>query len=55
MGAKGRGVLRDFRMARVRCCVVVGLSGMHANHHVQFQFRLNALAGNIPGVKKASW
>ncbi|KAM0718112.1 hypothetical protein Q7P37_006444 [Cladosporium fusiforme] len=36
MGAKGRGVLRDFRMAR-------------------FQFRLNALAGNIPGVKKASW
>ncbi|KAL9088297.1 MAG: hypothetical protein Q9165_006221 [Trypethelium subeluteriae] len=36
MGGKGRGVLRDFRMAR-------------------YQFRLNALEGNIPGVKKASW
>lgn len=22
---------------------------------LQFQFRLNALEGNIPGVKKASW
>jgi ribosomal protein S14 len=55
MGAKGRGVLRDFRMARVSCCVVVRSSGMHADHLVQFQFRLNALAGNIPGVKKASW
>jgi ribosomal protein S14 len=21
----------------------------------QFQFRMNALAGNLPGVKKASW
>ncbi|KAL7270938.1 40S ribosomal protein mrp2, mitochondrial [Rhizina undulata] len=36
MAGKGKGVFRDFRMAR-------------------FQFRLNALAGNIPGVKKASW
>jgi small subunit ribosomal protein S14 len=36
MAGKGRGVLREFRMAR-------------------FQFRMNALAGSIPGVKKASW
>ncbi|KAK3658431.1 40S ribosomal protein mrp2, mitochondrial [Elasticomyces elasticus] len=36
MGGKGRGVMRDFRMAR-------------------FQFRMNALAGRLPGVKKASW
>ncbi|KAF8252371.1 glucocorticoid receptor-like (DNA-binding domain) [Wilcoxina mikolae CBS 423.85] len=36
MAGKGKGVFRDFRMAR-------------------FQFRLNALAGNIPGVSKASW
>ncbi|KAF2400314.1 glucocorticoid receptor-like (DNA-binding domain) [Trichodelitschia bisporula] len=36
MGGKGRGVFRDFRMAR-------------------YQFRVNALEGNIPGVKKASW
>jgi hypothetical protein len=25
------------------------------NSDWQFQFRLNALAGNLPGVKKASW
>nr|OQO21138.1 hypothetical protein B0A51_12830 [Rachicladosporium sp. CCFEE 5018] len=36
MGGKGRGVFREFRMAR-------------------YQFRLNAHAGNLPGVKKASW
>ncbi|KAI9703243.1 MAG: 40S ribosomal protein mrp2, mitochondrial [Candelina mexicana] len=35
-GGKGRGVFRDFNMAR-------------------FPFRMNALAGNLPGVKKASW
>ncbi|KAI9758190.1 MAG: hypothetical protein M4579_003164 [Chaenotheca gracillima] len=35
-GGRGRGVLRDFRMAR-------------------YPFRMNALAGNLPGVKKASW
>ncbi|GAB7345918.1 hypothetical protein MBLNU457_4154t1 [Dothideomycetes sp. NU457] len=35
-GGKGRGVFRDFRMAR-------------------YQFRMHALAGELPGVKKASW
>ncbi|KFY10809.1 hypothetical protein V492_04842 [Pseudogymnoascus sp. VKM F-4246] len=35
-GGKGRGVLRDFKMAR-------------------YAFRMHALAGDIPGVKKASW
>ncbi|KAL1303965.1 hypothetical protein AAFC00_000412 [Neodothiora populina] len=35
-GGKGRGVFRDFRMAR-------------------FQFRMHALAGELPGVRKASW
>jgi small subunit ribosomal protein S14 len=55
MGAKGRGVLRDFRMARVSCRLVVGAGDMHTDRCSQFQFRLNALAGNIPGVKKASW
>ncbi|THX89476.1 hypothetical protein D6D05_01245 [Aureobasidium pullulans] len=35
-GGKGRGVFRDFRMAR-------------------YQFRMHALAGQLPGVKKASW
>ncbi|GAB7356024.1 hypothetical protein MBLNU459_g6645t1 [Dothideomycetes sp. NU459] len=36
VGGKGKGVFRDFRMAR-------------------FQFRMHALAGQLPGVKKASW
>ncbi|KAK5131274.1 hypothetical protein LTR08_001179 [Meristemomyces frigidus] len=36
MGGKGRGVFRDFRMAR-------------------YCFRMAALAGKLPGVKKASW
>ncbi|KAG9523331.1 hypothetical protein KCU61_g1680, partial [Aureobasidium melanogenum] len=35
-GGKGKGVFRDFRMAR-------------------YQFRMHALAGQLPGVKKASW
>ncbi|KAI9825983.1 MAG: hypothetical protein M1819_007484 [Sarea resinae] len=35
-GGKGRGVFRDFRMAR-------------------YPFRMNALDGNLPGVRKASW
>ncbi|KAJ9630933.1 40S ribosomal protein mrp2, mitochondrial [Taxawa tesnikishii (nom. ined.)] len=35
-GGKGRGVFRDFRMAR-------------------YQFRMHALGGLLPGVKKASW
>lgn len=55
MGAKGRGVLRDFRMARVSHRAARSKQGRSADFHVQFQFRLNALAGNIPGVKKASW
>jgi ribosomal protein S14 len=55
MGAKGRGVLRDFRMARVSHCDSDQSEGANTDGHVQFQFRLNALAGNIPGVKKASW
>ncbi|KAF3941409.1 hypothetical protein ABW19_dt0206957 [Dactylella cylindrospora] len=36
VGGKGRGVLREFKMAR-------------------FPFRMAALAGDLPGVKKASW
>lgn len=55
MGAKGRGVFRDFRMARVSTWMVKSESATNVDLDVQFQFRLNALAGNIPGVKKASW
>jgi len=36
VGGKGRGILRDFKMAR-------------------FPFRMAALAGQLPGVRKASW
>ncbi|KAI4790578.1 hypothetical protein E4T44_12746 [Aureobasidium sp. EXF-8845] len=44
-GGKGRGVFRDFRMARV--CLFYDEIG--------YQFRMHALAGQLPGVKKASW
>lgn len=55
MGTKGRGILRDFKMSRVRagpgelCALNIQLT------RSQYAFRVNALAGNLPGVKKASW
>ena len=64
MSGKGRGVLRDFRMARVgiqarmASCQALQtrlLGRILTDSCLQFQFRLNALEGNIPGVKKASW
>lgn len=50
-GGKGRGVLRAFRMARVS---VMDYFGTSADDR-QYPFRMKALAGDIPGVKKASW
>ena len=53
-GGKGRGVFRDFRMSRV--CANATDSIVEATADVkQYQFRMNALEGNLPGVKKASW
>ena len=49
-----RSVFRDFRINRVS-----SLSGCFGEWStdwlVQFQFRMQALAGELPGVKKASW
>jgi small subunit ribosomal protein S14 len=55
MGGKGRGVLSDFRMARVSIFTNGECLLRETNSFTQFQFRMNAMAGNIPGVKKASW
>jgi len=70
MGGVGRGVFRAFRMGRVSLVTIdehhprkvllhpslVSIHVATADHLcVQYQFRMNALAGNLPGVKKASW
>src|SRR5258708_1258437 len=57
---KSRGILRAFRMSRVspssRSMARPSPVQMEANQGAhQFMFRMNALEGNIPGVKKASW
>lgn len=46
--ARGRGVFRDFRLCRVYS-IMVDVT------NTQYQFRLKALEGELPGVKKASW
>lgn len=56
MAGKGRGVFREFKMARVRFFIVRTPQDSFTNDvQLQYQFRLNALEGNLPGVKKASW
>lgn len=57
---KGRGIMGEFAMSRVRPADVprscsVGLRRRGPFTHIQFQFRLRALEGEIPGVHKASW
>jgi small subunit ribosomal protein S14 len=54
MGGKGRGVLGDFKLSRVRR-TVKQLQRRRGLTLVQYNFRMEALAGNLPGVKKASW
>lgn len=54
LGGKGRGIFSDFKMSRVRRLRFFRSSGWVANVW-QYNFRLQALAGNLPGVKKASW
>ena len=53
--------MSDFRMSRV-CALkpnITSLDGDEAEYEEltarQFMFRMHALAGNLPGVKKASW
>ncbi|KAK2808979.1 hypothetical protein FQN50_004253 [Emmonsiellopsis sp. PD_5] len=69
-GGIARGVFRDFRMARVSLLhshfanvyilalkIVLDKSFLLTAYlsPQQFQFRMHALAGDLPGVKKASW
>lgn len=57
MGGQGRGVLSDFKMTRVRLPRKNGMrkEGFLDANEVQFNFRMEAMAGNLPGVKRASW
>lgn len=58
MGGQGRGVLSDFKMTRVRFSFSDTPGGnwdQTLTSDLQFQFRVNAMAGNLPGVKRASW
>lgn len=60
MGGKTRGILRDFKMSRVSCApesrgVCVGYVRGIVLTAMQYNFRVQALDGNLPGVKKASW
>lgn len=66
LGGKGRGILRDFKMSRV-CALHMAqcyrmkewrkdVSTMLIIYLLrQYNFRMNALSGDLPGVKKASW
>ena len=67
LGGKGRGILRDFKMSRVCILFIMtpGYEGCWRGYNVrimliiflrlQYNFRMNALSGDLPGVKKASW
>lgn len=58
LGGKGRGILSDFKMSRVRRNSLLRQSAWTLVWWLilwQYNFRLQALAGNLPGVKKASW
>ncbi|KAI5288768.1 40S ribosomal protein mrp2, mitochondrial [Ascosphaera aggregata] len=49
-GGIARGVLRDFRLGRISW-----LTRFSTSEPQQYQFRMHALAGELPGVRKASW
>jgi small subunit ribosomal protein S14 len=55
MGGTARSVIRDFRMGRVSPEHPNARVSNRSLTNIKFQFRLNALEGNLPGVKKASW
>jgi small subunit ribosomal protein S14 len=61
---RGRGVMGEFGLCRVRermfelevlFLLVLALPDRLTGGGLQYQFRLKALAGEIPGVHKASW
>lgn len=67
LGGKGRGIFRDFKMSRVSQTLpgvkteagpgegLLGRDCSTADVPLQYNFRLQALAGALPGVQKASW
>jgi len=53
---RGRGVISEFGLCRVRFFFVCFFVCFFlADRGQQYQFRLKALAGELPGVHKASW
>lgn len=48
---RGRGIIAEFGLCRVSHLRVLS----HPAHPPQYQFRLKALKGELPGVRKASW
>lgn len=55
MGGRGKGVFSDFRMARVCWLDDRGIGKHVILTQRQYQFRMNALAGKLPGVRKGLW
>lgn len=65
LGGKGRGIFSDFKMSRVS--IQHDWSREQMGHvedvdvlltaigNSQYNFRLQAIAGSLPGVQKASW
>jgi len=54
---RGRGIIGEFGLSRV-CLVIYSLTDtplVHVHFASQFQFRLKALKGELPGVYKATW
>ena len=53
---RGRGIMSEFKLCRVRFVRPLGRHGsLTADGARQVQFRQKALAGELPGVHKASW
>ena len=52
---RGRGVMSEFALTRVCGSIFISFSFTFTLPISQFQFRLKALKGEIPGVRKASW
>ena len=55
---KGRGIISEFGLSRVRLACVLWMlmcEKTDVASALQYQFRLRALANELPGVHKASW
>lgn len=64
LGGKGRGIFSDFKMSRVsmtpwidhgRVETLRVMAFADCGGESQYNFRLQAIAGSLPGVQKASW